>query len=306
MIHQQSPIMLTLLPRLTMKLYQALPDVVLTQGRHLLSRPETPVFGLVWTHAHFVPTLQDRLDLLTTRLRLRSKKYGKEIADEWPISRTPAEIVQNHWITVLREGILSKEPIPLDRAYDEDPNGGYDFSCGMPSPSPSLIRYMEQISDEMDRECEEEERLANMLPSSSASKPVKREVDRGTENHDDGILKTSSSSATTSSSALKEHNGYPVKDENEDIGCNQKEVDLSSRTPLEVEIPKSKQSDAISPQHSHITDNMAPAPACAYVSNATSQGPKKRRYHDDDLVSGSDISRDRPVKRPRTSRTTRC
>lgn len=75
--------------------HQSLPDIVSTQGYYLEGYPGTPVF----THRNnpaFLRELDAALDLLLFRQRLRTHKYGKEDAEEWPPSHTPPELRQRY------------------------------------------------------------------------------------------------------------------------------------------------------------------------------------------------------------------
>lgn len=70
-----------------------LPDVVETDGQHLVAQPHTPVFPPTRSETDAFATLLDaKLDALTSHQRRRCLGYGREAAEEWPIDRTPPKI----------------------------------------------------------------------------------------------------------------------------------------------------------------------------------------------------------------------
>jgi len=66
-------------------------DLVDTQGHYLLKRPSTPIYSQEHD-PEFAQQLSERLDSLVFRQHLRTHKYGKDVADEFPISHTPTDI----------------------------------------------------------------------------------------------------------------------------------------------------------------------------------------------------------------------
>jgi hypothetical protein len=97
-------------------------DIVQTQGRHLLRHPDTP------PHANcrirrcnsFSTDLCRRLEDVQFVQRLRSKKYGADVADEWPISHTPPEIRSDYDSRERRLMLALEAPTPPEDAYDMD------------------------------------------------------------------------------------------------------------------------------------------------------------------------------------------
>lgn len=73
---------------------QPLPDIVQTQGKHLVSRPTTPTYSRA-PDPDFVEKLYTSLDSLLNTQKLRVHQYGENVAEEWPINHTPPEIKTN-------------------------------------------------------------------------------------------------------------------------------------------------------------------------------------------------------------------
>ena len=71
---------------------QDYPDVVTTRGAFLVPRGNTPVIDRGY-HATFASDLCLRLDALVTAQAVRRARYG-DAAEQWPIGRTPPELVQ--------------------------------------------------------------------------------------------------------------------------------------------------------------------------------------------------------------------
>lgn len=70
-----------------------LPDVVATQGQHLVAQPHTPVFPPLSSETHaFATELAASLSALISRQNRRRLGYGVNAAEEWPIGRTPPEV----------------------------------------------------------------------------------------------------------------------------------------------------------------------------------------------------------------------
>lgn len=70
-----------------------LPDVVATQGQHLVAQPHTPVFPPLRSETHaFATKLAASLSALISRQNRRRLGYGVEAAEEWPIGRTPPKV----------------------------------------------------------------------------------------------------------------------------------------------------------------------------------------------------------------------
>lgn len=70
-----------------------LPDVVATQGQHLVTQPHTPVFPALRSEIHaFATELAASLSALASRQNRRRLGYGVEAAEEWPIGRTPPKV----------------------------------------------------------------------------------------------------------------------------------------------------------------------------------------------------------------------
>ena len=74
-----------------------LPDVVGTQGRHLVARPNTPIYSKPFD-PEFVYLLKSGLERLDLRHSIRSHKYGQAAADEWPAGHTPIELREEYSI----------------------------------------------------------------------------------------------------------------------------------------------------------------------------------------------------------------
>ncbi|KAF7561215.1 hypothetical protein G7046_g2911 [Stylonectria norvegica] len=72
---------------------QPLPDTVETQGRLLQCRPPTPVqvYGSTADQS-FIKTLDQELMYLVKLQQSRCSRYGRSVAEEYPISRTPAAV----------------------------------------------------------------------------------------------------------------------------------------------------------------------------------------------------------------------
>ncbi|KAF3480243.1 uncharacterized protein GIQ15_05590 [Arthroderma uncinatum] len=83
------------------KMHGPLPDVVSTQGHHLRPRPNSPIFERKHD-PEFLEKLDFFLDDLLFLQKLRRRKYGNEVADEWPPSHTPTEI-KDRWKTEQEE-----------------------------------------------------------------------------------------------------------------------------------------------------------------------------------------------------------
>lgn len=70
-----------------------LPDVVATQGQHLVAQPHTPVFAPLRSEIHaFAAELAASLSALVSHQNSRRRGYGDEAAEEWPIGRTPPKV----------------------------------------------------------------------------------------------------------------------------------------------------------------------------------------------------------------------
>jgi len=96
-------------------LHGPLPDVVKTQGKHLVSRPTTPTYSRT-LDPDFVEKLHSSLYSLLNTQKLRVHQYGENIAEEWPISHTPQEIKTN-WVeerTVVDSWNDEFPPTPSD------------------------------------------------------------------------------------------------------------------------------------------------------------------------------------------------
>lgn len=72
--------------------WQNPPDVVATQGIYLVHDGGTPVFRDP-NEAEFAAKLEKRLEFLTFIQACRRNKYH-EAADEWPVGRTPPEVIE--------------------------------------------------------------------------------------------------------------------------------------------------------------------------------------------------------------------
>ena len=61
-----------------------------------ITRPNTPVPRTDIASSEFTTRLQSSLEVLLTVQADREAKYGRQIAEKWPISRTPPEVVCEH------------------------------------------------------------------------------------------------------------------------------------------------------------------------------------------------------------------
>ncbi|KAM5508013.1 hypothetical protein McanMca71_001284 [Microsporum canis] len=82
---------------LTSSNHKPLPDVVSMQGRFLRPRPETPTFDPEY-YPDFARKLAFLLDGVPFRQKVRRRKYGEEIVEEWIEGHTPIEI-REKWIS---------------------------------------------------------------------------------------------------------------------------------------------------------------------------------------------------------------
>jgi hypothetical protein len=92
-----------------------MPDVVTTQGRHLVSRPSTPIYERS-PDLDFLDKLESRLNLALFTQNLRVHQYGKATAEEWPINHTPPEI-KTKWIedqVAFNDWFENLPPTPSD------------------------------------------------------------------------------------------------------------------------------------------------------------------------------------------------
>jgi len=94
-----------------------LPDPVRTQGKHLVSRPSTPLhcFG---PDPNFLQKLDASLESLVSRQTLRTRVYGEDIAEEWPISHTPSELKHKWEDYEALKWIDDIPPTPSDDGSD--------------------------------------------------------------------------------------------------------------------------------------------------------------------------------------------
>lgn len=73
--------------------HDPLPDVVATQGQHLVAQPHTPVFSTLSSETKaFATELAASLSALISRQNRRRLGYGVKAAEEWPIGRTPPQV----------------------------------------------------------------------------------------------------------------------------------------------------------------------------------------------------------------------
>ncbi|KAM5445808.1 hypothetical protein MaudCBS49596_007097 [Microsporum audouinii] len=91
------------------RFYGPLPDVVSTQGRFLRPRPETPTFDPEYD-PDFAHKLAFLLDGVPFRQKVRRRKYGEEIVEEWIEGHTPIEI-REKWISEQEEKMRQHDAI---------------------------------------------------------------------------------------------------------------------------------------------------------------------------------------------------
>ena len=137
-----------------------LPDIVETQGRHLTTKPATPVPPRLWPEdIEFITELHRSLDrLLNFSLILRRQKYG-EIADEYPRGWTPVD-VRERWIAEQEEHERELERM-LEEGYtttDEEAE-----NSTFPAPPQSSRR-------KRDRDEEDEGDNVNLKEATASSK----------------------------------------------------------------------------------------------------------------------------------------
>lgn len=71
--------------------YGPVPDVLATQGAHLLPRPSTPVFAPDIDELLFPSKLCKKLEFQLFLVQWRTDRYGRDVAEGWPRGRTPVE-----------------------------------------------------------------------------------------------------------------------------------------------------------------------------------------------------------------------
>lgn len=114
-----------------------LPDVVETQGQHLVAQPHTPVFPPLSFEIHaFATELAASLSALISRRDRRRLGYRVEAAEGWPIGRTPPKVrraqkarLRAELRASLEEDSESDIEATLDTYYPLSP-----ASQGYPSP----------------------------------------------------------------------------------------------------------------------------------------------------------------------------
>ncbi|PTB79065.1 hypothetical protein M440DRAFT_1327195 [Trichoderma longibrachiatum ATCC 18648] len=98
--------------------YQDLPCPVETQGAHLISAPTSPK-AVTSRHdpSSFYEALFERLRGLALQQSVRENVYGEELANEWPISRTPRALADE-----VREARKRAQDalLPLDSSSSSD------------------------------------------------------------------------------------------------------------------------------------------------------------------------------------------
>ena len=131
----------------------SVPDIVETQGRGLRTRPNTPVpRPTPYSDAEFVALLRRRLNLLVTfRQYHRRRKYGDDVANEWPAGRTPVD-VRERWISSVEEEkrLLVDYP-PTDEEEEEQKKNEEEkkkLSASGPRPRRSKRRRNEECDDD--------------------------------------------------------------------------------------------------------------------------------------------------------------
>ncbi|CAF3434936.1 hypothetical protein FGSG_10711 [Fusarium graminearum PH-1] len=76
---------------------------VTTQGAHFVSPPPTPAFHYDIPIEPFAKDLIHRLKILRMLQNLRISLYGQDFADDWPVSRTPSDLVKEARAKVEKE-----------------------------------------------------------------------------------------------------------------------------------------------------------------------------------------------------------
>lgn len=139
-----------------------LPDVVETQGQHLVGQPHTPVFPPLSSETQaFATELAASLSALISRQNRRRLAYGVEAAEEWPIGPTPPKVrraqkerLRAELRASLEEDSESDIEATLDTYYPLSP--APPASPGYPSPSFTIdfefafTRLDDQIDHEYD------------------------------------------------------------------------------------------------------------------------------------------------------------
>lgn len=125
------------------KSHGPLPDVVATQGQHLVTQPHTPVFPALRSETHaFITELTASLNVLTSRQNRRRRGYGVKAAEEWPIGRTPPQVRR-----AQKERLRAKLRVSLEEDSESDIEASLDShyplspapSASKSSPSPSSV-----------------------------------------------------------------------------------------------------------------------------------------------------------------------
>ncbi|KAL9616119.1 MAG: hypothetical protein Q9160_008975 [Pyrenula sp. 1 TL-2023] len=108
------------------------PDVVTTAGAHLVTQPPTPVLSYMGTE-QWARALHQKLDFLLHRQEIRYLKYGKDNAEEWPMSHTPPELKEPWLEHVRRQQWIFDNPGPPTPDDEYGPSGV--VACGSPTTS---------------------------------------------------------------------------------------------------------------------------------------------------------------------------
>ncbi|KAI9737401.1 MAG: hypothetical protein M1834_009555 [Cirrosporium novae-zelandiae] len=148
------------------------PDVVSTQGLHLVPHPDTPVIDWV-PGPDFEEKLQKKLDLLLFVQDIRCYKYGEQDAEEWPIGHTPPELQQRYDDRQARAMDLLEAPTPLTPEDSSNDNliALAKPSHLMPDNSPQLTAY-----DIHDLVLKQRSQVPYTPPSSSEGQPSQRHL----------------------------------------------------------------------------------------------------------------------------------
>ncbi|WEW59611.1 hypothetical protein PRK78_005088 [Emydomyces testavorans] len=107
---------------------EELPDVVVTQGRFLRTPPPSP--PPLIDNDKFQQELDQALDLFDLRQGWRKRKYGEQIAEEYPSGWTPSDIRASYWESgeealekwYTMSSSSSSNPTPQAMNIDEKPD----------------------------------------------------------------------------------------------------------------------------------------------------------------------------------------
>ena len=184
-------------------------DIVATQGVYLVPRPRTPVFEAAYNR-EFAATLSQILHGTVLGHRARRIKY-RELADEWPIGRTPPEVKRKY-----EDEIKAREELEVatsdDSSHGDDGDGDdgrVDPKKGVSAPDPPCrLRHAlwlptppQSVHDTLLEPCGRKRRR-----NFGADEEDEEEKDRPTKIH---ISSTTISVAFAAENALS--NGLPEK-----------------------------------------------------------------------------------------------